>query len=433
MLEKMKSAMIAEDFMQYALVILDGASGEPVPEFDGKTSLEASDTPHLDAIACAGSVGLMQNVPSHMVSGSDVACLSLLGYDPAAYAIGRGAIEGAALGIDLKPGQVALRMNLCYVEDGIMRGYSTDNISTEDGHALAQEIKDALDDETFTLHVGTSFRQVLVVDGHPELMGLSYETPHDNSGKDITSAYKPRTEKRGQSPILGQQAGDREKDQQGADLLVAYIRSANEVLAKSPVNARRVAEGKWPANHVWLFWPGMKPGSLKTFEESYHRLGAVNSAVDLLVGLAKMADMKMYRFEGVTDGPNNDFAAQGAGAITMLEDGNDVVVIHVEAPDAAGHDGSPAEKRNAIEQSDLHVLGPLRKYAEANPLRIAVMPDHPTPLSTRKHSHEPVPFAVAGPGIAQNAARRMTEAEAAATGLLFDPGYRFMGDILLAE
>lgn len=405
--------------MQYALVIFDGASGEPVPEFGGLTTLEASSTPNLDALAREGMVGLMQNVPSHMESGSDVACTSLMGYDPAAYNLGRGAIEAAALGIDLRPGQVAFRMNLCYVEDGIMRGYSTDNISTEDGSAITAELKAELDDETFTLYPGTSFRQILVVDGHPELAGLEVETPHDNTGKNISQAFKPKAHS--------------EAEEQGAQLLLDYMQRANRVLAESATNSRRISEGLWPANMVWIFWPGMKPGSLLSFKEVYGKSAAVNSAVDLLKGLALLTDMRFYAFDGVTDGPTNDFAAQGAGGIKMLEEGNEFVIIHVEAPDAAGHDGRPDEKRNGVEQSDLHILGPLREYAESHPLRIAVMPDHPTPLSTRKHSHEPVPFVLAGPGIAPNGAARMTETAAKATKFIIDPGHQFLKEMLFME
>ncbi|MDR2716274.1 MAG: 2,3-bisphosphoglycerate-independent phosphoglycerate mutase [Coriobacteriaceae bacterium] len=406
--------------MQYALVILDGASGDAVPEFGGRTSLEESATPNLDALAQAGMVGLMQNVPPHMVSGSDVACLSIMGFDPALYQVGRGAIEGAALDIDLAPGQVAFRMNLSSVADGILKSYSTDNLPTADGHALALELKSALDDEAFTLYPGISFRQVLVMERGTHALGLAYGLPHDNAGLDVSEAFKPKAP-----------PGDTAA-QQVADLLVGYMCAANEVLAKSPVNARRLCEGRLPANQAWVFWPGMRPGAMRSFQESYRKTVALNSAVDLLVGLARMTGMRVYRFEGVTDGPTNDFAAQAAGAITMLEDGNEVVIVHVEAPDAAGHDGCSAEKKRAIEESDRHVLGALREYAKTHPLRIAVMPDHPTPLSTRKHSHEPVPFVVAGPGIAHNGARRMTEAQAARTGVLIDPGHAFMGDVFLS-
>ncbi|MEG0476760.1 MAG: 2,3-bisphosphoglycerate-independent phosphoglycerate mutase [Raoultibacter sp.] len=405
--------------MQYALVILDGASGEPIEAFNNHTTFEASTTPHLDYLAQTGTIGLMQNVPEGRESCSDVACLSIAGYDPQAFPIGRGAIEGAALGIDLLPGQVACRLNLCHVEDGVMQLYSTDNIATEESHALARELKSALDDDTFELHLGTSFRHILVINGHPELMHLAYETPHDNTGCKITQAYKPKA------------AND--ADQVGADVLVDYIGRANEVLAKSPNNARRAREGLPTANFVWIFWPGMRPASLPTFDAAYHKTAALNSAVDLLDGIALLTGMKTYKFDGVTDGPNNDFAAQGRGGIQMLEDGADVVIIHVEAPDAAGHDGRPDEKKNGIEQSDALILGPLRAYAETHPLRIAVMPDHPTPLTTRKHSYEPVPFVVAGPGIAHNGGTRLTEAQAAATGIQVDPGWKFMADYMLAD
>lgn len=404
--------------MQYAIVILDGASGDPISEFGNRTSFEVSATPNLDYLSQQGTVGLMQNVPAHMVSGSDVACMSLMGYDPAEYNVGRGAIEGAALGIDLQPGQVAFRLNLCYVKDNCMESYSSDNISTEDGNALTAEIKEVLDDKVFTLHPGTSFRQILVVNGFPELVNLGFETPHDNTGLDISQAYLPKAKTSEQQEL--------------AAMLESYMKAANEVLARSEVNARRVKEGLVPANFSWLFWPGMKPGSMKSFGEIYEKTAALNSAVDLLHGLALLTGMKQYTFEGVTDGPNNDYVSQGRGGIQMLEEGNDVVFIHVESPDAAGHDGRPDEKQHAIEQIDQHVIAPLIEYAKTHELRIAAMPDHPTPLTTKKHSHDPVPFVIAGPGITHNGAKRLTEEEAKNTGLLLNDGHRFVGDMLLA-
>jgi 2,3-bisphosphoglycerate-independent phosphoglycerate mutase len=236
-----------------------------------------------------------------------------------------------------------------------------------------------------------------------------YVTPHDNSGKDISALYRNYP-----------------------DFLINYMDKAHAILAKSSVNDRRIQKGKWPANHVWLFWPGIKASSMAPFEKKYGKSAAVNSAVDLLDGMATLADMKIYKFDGVSDGPTNDFAAQGKGAIKMLEDGNDVVFIHIEAPDAAGHDGHPLEKKNAVEQSDALVIGPLRAYAQAHPLRIAVMPDHPTPLSTRKHGRQPVPFVVWGQGIARAQAPRMTEDCARKTGVRFDPGYKLLGEIILS-
>ena len=204
-------------------------------------------------------------------------------------------------------------------------------------------------------------------------------------------------------------------------MITDYIQRANEILSKSQTNKSRIDRGLWPANHIWIFWPGEKPDSLLSFTQTYGKTAAMNSAVDLLDGLALLTNMKIYKFKGVTDGPTNDFYAQGQGSIKMLEEGNDVVIIHIEAPDAAGHDGHPEEKRRSIEMSDRHIIEPLLRYAEKHPLRIAVMPDHPTPLSTRKHSHDPVPFLVTGPGIAGNGALRLTEEQAAQTGTYHRP------------
>ena len=405
--------------MQYAIVILDGASGCAVPEFNNQTSLEASATPNLDQLAAQGTVGMIQNVPSHLISGSDVACLSIMGYDPALFAVGRGAIEAASLGINLKPGQVAFRMNLTYVENEIMKSYSTDNLSTEDAHALAYEIKEALDDETFTLYPGTSFRHILVVEGHPNMAKLDFETPHDNTESNISQKYQAKTTSPQQEAFSA--------------LLRSYQNKVNAILEKSTVNARRISQGLHPANFAWLFWPGVRPDSLKPFYDLYHKKAASNSGVDLLDGLARMTGIKTYHFEGVTDGPTNDYKSQGRGGIHMLEDGNDFVIIHVEAPDAAGHDGRPDEKRSSIEAIDAHIIAPLMEYARKHPLRIAAMPDHPTPLNTRKHSHDPVPFVLNGPGITANGARRLTEKEAHSTGLFIPDGHTFLQKYLFLE
>jgi 2,3-bisphosphoglycerate-independent phosphoglycerate mutase len=204
---------------------------------------------------------------------------------------------------------------------------------------------------------------------------------------------------------------------------------AKAVLAASPVNARRIAEGKLPATDVFAFWPGRRPDDMEDFTCRYGRRAALNSGVDLLNGIAQLAGIRRYHFDGVTDGPDNDYAAQGAGALEMLAD-NDVVFIHVEAPDAEGHDGNAEGKRRAVEAIDREIIGRLREYAATRPLRILALPDHPTPVATKRHTREPVPFVMAGPGIAANGGGRLTEGEAKATGLLVDPGYRLLGALL---
>jgi len=395
--------------MKYVIVIIDGASGEPLELFKGRTTLEASHTPHLDALAHRGLVGLVRNVPPGLEPSSDVACTSICGYDPAACPIGRGALEGSALGIDLVDGEVAMRLNLTHVSDeGIMVSYSTDNIACDDGAALLGELAQELDDETFTLHTGTGFRGILVVKGHPELLETDFPAAH-NMTDELVSHY----------PAVGP----------GAALIAEYCERACEVLAKSPTNARRAAEGKMIATDVFAFWPGVRPVGMEAFSTLYDGLQAgMLSGVDLLNGIAFLSSMRCYHFEGVTDGPDNDYAAQARGIFAMLKE-CDVAFCHIEAPDAEGHDGNAEGKKAAIEAIDQEVIGRLVAYADdplTPQLRILALPDHPTPVATKRHSDEPVPFVLVGPGIESNGAARLTEKEAAATGLLIDPGHLLM-------
>jgi 2,3-bisphosphoglycerate-independent phosphoglycerate mutase len=394
--------------MRYAVVILDGAAGHPLDELGGMTSLEYANTPFLDLLAREGTVGLSRNVPEGCEPSSNVACMSIIGYDPARYDIGRGAIEGAAIGVDLGPGDVALRMNLCCVEDGIMKSYSTDNISTEDSSALADEIARALDDETFQLHKSVGFRHILVVHDHPELMDLSYHPAHD-----ITD-----------QPVAG-----REPQGPGAELLVDYMRRADKVLAASDVNARRRQAGQLPATNAWLFWPGMRPAGMEPFEQVYHKHAGMLSAVDLLNGLAELTGITRYSCPGISDGPGNDYAAQGAKAVEMLDE-CDLVFIHVEAPDTASHDGSASQKVAAIEAIDREIVARLVDYANANELAILALPDHPTPVALKTHSPEMVPFVMWGDEVPTSVGDRLTEGEGARSGLVVDPGCSLMGSFL---
>jgi 2,3-bisphosphoglycerate-independent phosphoglycerate mutase len=399
--------------MKHAVVILDGASGDALEVYGGRTTLEAAHTPNLDALAAAGQVGLARNVPAGMEASSNIACTSIMGYDPLLYPIGRGALEGAALGVQLEPGQVAMRLNLTHVsDDGIMVSYSCDNISNADGHALLGELAAALDDDTFKLYTGTGFRGILVVSGHPGLLESSFVAAHNITDEPV-SAY----------PATGPEAA----------LIDDYRARARAVLAASPVNARRAAAGQMVANEVFAFWPGERPAGMKPFAGCYGGLRAgMLSGVDLLNGIAELAGIRRYAFAGVTDGPENDYAAQGEGALAMLAE-NDVVFIHVEAPDAEGHDGNVAGKLAAVEAIDREIISRLSAYAASGdtpPLRILALPDHPTPVLTKRHSEDPVPFILSGPGIAPNSGQRLTESEAIATGLMVDPGYKLMGMLL---
>jgi 2,3-bisphosphoglycerate-independent phosphoglycerate mutase len=403
--------------MKYAIVILDGAAGEPLAVNGGLTSLQAARTPNLDALAAGADslLGLARNTPEGMEPSSNIACTSICGYNPAEYPIGRGALEGAAIGIDLAADEVALRLNLCNISpEGVMVSYSTDNISTPDGNALAAELKAALDDGTFTLHAGAGFRCILVVKGHPELMDSTFTAAHNMTDENV---------------------GDYPGQGPAAALIKDYETRAAAVLATSPTNARRIAAGELPATNVLAFWPGQRAASMASFTDIYHKDAGLCSGVDLLHGIAKLAGITEYNAPGITDGPDNDYAAQAALALDILAE-KDVAIIHVEAPDACGHDGDAAAKRGAIEAIDRDIISRLRAYAqdEATPqLRILALPDHPTPVATKRHAPDNVPFVLAGPGIkgngeaSQGKERRLTEADCAATGLVIDPGYQLMG------
>ncbi|MDR3315406.1 MAG: 2,3-bisphosphoglycerate-independent phosphoglycerate mutase [Coriobacteriales bacterium] len=398
--------------LKYAVVILDGASGEPLEEYQGLTTLQAAQTPELDALARAGQVGLARNVPAGMEPSSNVACTSIVGYNPADYPIGRGALELSALGIELVDDQVAMRVNLCNISpEGLMHSYSTDNISSEDGHALADELIAALENEAMRLYKGTGFRLYLTVTGHPGLMETQF-TPAHNITDMLVADFPPK------GPEVS--------------LIQDFETRAHAVLASSPVNARRVAAGKLPATDALAFWPGQRPAGMESFSTRFGKRAAMLSGVDLLNGIAQLAGIARYHFAGVTDGPDNDYAAQGEGALQMLAE-NDVVFIHVEAPDAEGHDGHVEGKRRAVEAIDREIISRLRTYAAdptTPPLRILALPDHPTPVAHKRHSEDPVPFVMAGPGIDPNEGKRLTEAEAHATGLLADPGYQLLYRLL---
>jgi 2,3-bisphosphoglycerate-independent phosphoglycerate mutase len=390
--------------LKYAVVILDGAAGEPLEAYGNKTTFELADTPNLDALAASGCVGLAVNVPPSLEPSSNVACTSILGYDPLDYQIGRGALELAALGIEMAEDQIALRVNLCHVSDsGLMVSYSTDNLSSEDGHALGEELKQALDDDCCQLYAGTGFRLYLVVRGRSGLMQTEMFAAHDITDMPLTD-HPPRGPE--------------------ADFLKSYVDQARLVLAQSEVNQRRQSEGKMTANEVMIFWPGQRPSGMCSFRDTYGISAGLNSGVDLLVGIANLAGINVYNIPGVSDGPDNDYAAQGEGALKMLDE-QDIIFIHVEAPDAEGHDGNAEGKRLAVEAIDSQIISRLRTW-DRDELRILALPDHPTPVALKRHTREPVPFCLYGPGIAHNGAQRLTEKEAAATGLVVNPGWQML-------
>ncbi|PKQ29720.1 MAG: cofactor-independent phosphoglycerate mutase [Actinobacteria bacterium HGW-Actinobacteria-10] len=394
--------------MKYCIVILDGAAGWPLPELGGRTSLEYANTPNLDGMARAGTVGMAYTVPEGMEPSSSAACTSIIGYDPVADYVGRGAIEAASMGIKLRADEVALRVNLVSIKDGVMSSYSGGSISTEDSRPIVTSLARHLNDETFTLYPGIAYRHILVVKGHPELVDLRCTPPHDISDKPVE----------GRTP-----AGE------GSELLLDLMDRARPLLQADPVVARRVAAGNVRVTDIWPFWPGVAPRGMVPFFESRGVRAAMTSGVDLLNGLAVLADIDRLEIAGVSDGPDNDYKAQALGALAALDD-HDLVIVHVESPDEAGHSGDHVAKVAAIEAIDRDVLSHILRYE--SDIRVLAMPDHPTPVALKTHVGEPVPFVLYGPGVSHNGAAEYTEAAATATGMGVQPGRGVM-DLLLGR
>ena len=394
--------------MKYVIVILDGAAGWPLEQLGGRTTLSAAQTPNLDALVRRGRIGCAQTVPLGAEPSSAAACSSILGYDPIVDYIGRGAIEAASMGIVLEPGQVALRLNLVTIEDGVMQSYSCGGISTEESNAIVVDIASSLDDGTFRLYPGVAYRHILVVNAHPELLEVSYTPPHDISDRRV-APYLPK------GP--------------GVELLLNYMQRAKPLLENSGINRCRIAGGSLGATDLWPFWPGAKPEGLVTMPEKRGVSGAMSSGVDLLNGLAVLTGMDRLSTAGVTGGSDNDYEAQAVGALAALDD-HDLVVIHVEAPDEEGHEGNIAGKAEAIEAIDRLVISRVRERATAGDVRILAMPDHPTPIEIKTHVGEPVPFVLWGPGIAHNGGSSYDEESATTTGVLLDPGRLVMDELL---
>ena len=389
--------------MKYIILIMDGAAGLPLSERGGRTSLELAETPNLDAMAPEGTLGLVRTVPDGMEPSSACACMSLLGYDPVQYYQGRAAIEARSMGIPIGEGEIVFRSNLVAVRDGRMWDYSAGHIDSDAARKLIEALNESLGSDEVRFYPGVSYRQICKLKGHEETLQAICTPPHDIPDRPIED-YLPK------GP--------------GSDFLRKMMLSSQGVLSEHPVNVARKAAGEIPATMLWLFWGSSRPQEMPSFSQVYGLKAAMTSGVDLLKGLSRMVGIDVIDIPGVTDGLDNDYSAQAAGALKALDD-HDLVAIHVEAPDEAAHSGSSKDKIGAIQRIDREMVGKFRNW-NGDKLRVLVLPDHPTPLATRTHSGEPVPFMLWGEGFKGNGARRVTEAEAGKTGLLVDPGYNII-------
>jgi 2,3-bisphosphoglycerate-independent phosphoglycerate mutase len=398
--------------MKYAIIIPDGCADEPQDALGGKTPLEAANIPAMNAIARRGVVGRANNVPAHLPAGSDVANLSLLGYDPNVNFTGRAPIEAAAQGIDLAPGDWAIRCNLVTVVDQTMKSFTAGHISTEEATALLATAQEKLGDATLEFKPGVSYRNLLLYRGAKSPSPFSRDTratpPHDLTDQSICEDY-PR------GP--------------GSDLLNDLMMKSHDIFADHPVNKARIAAGKLPATNVWLWGLGGAP-RLESFQKLHGKRGKMITAVDLLRGLATLIGWQNITVPGATGYLDTDYAAKGRYAIDAL-DSTDIICVHVEATDEASHEGRVDAKIAALEAIDQQIVAPLHAALEKHgEYRILVSPDHPTPCRTKTHSHGFVPFAICGSGIAPDASTAYSEPQAAGGDLSFEEGWRMMSYFL---
>lgn len=364
--------------MKYLLVLGDGMADEPLAELGGLTPLEYADTPNMDRIAREGACGMLRTIPEGFEPGSDIANLSVLGYDPRLYYTGRGPLEAMSMGIPLRDDDVAYRCNISTVVDGKMADFSAGHISTRESRDLLESLAEKV--PYVFLKEGISYRNLLVI-SHGK--GSKTTPPHDIVGQDI-APYLPS-------------GGD-------ADILRHCIDESTRVFSDHPVNKARISTGKTPATQIWP-WSGGKRPALPLFNDKYGKKGGMISAVDLLNGIARCAGMEVIRVPGATGYLDTDYHAKARYAIEALKH-LDFLYLHVEAPDEAGHLGSIEEKVKAIERVD-EMLGIIMEEFSGV---IAILPDHPTPVRLKTHSRDPVPFAVRG--LKKDNTRRYSERDA---------------------
>jgi 2,3-bisphosphoglycerate-independent phosphoglycerate mutase len=399
--------------MKYILLIGDGMGDVPVPALNNQTPLEAADTPTMDRLARASEMLLVRTVPEGYPPGSDVANLSLMGYEPEIYYTGRAPLEAASLGVELAADEIAFRCNLVHVErpdDGrlIMIDYSSGHITTEESAQLINALQAKCGSERITLYPGISYRHLLVYRGElPE--GFTTVPPHDHSDQEVTGFFQEYHKVAQFSPLMAR---------------------AEALLAKHPVNLERARQGKRTANMIWLWGEGKRP-AMQTLDARFGIRGGLISAVDLLKGLGVLGGLQVIDVPGATGYLDTNYAGKAQAALDVLAE-DDFVLVHVEAPDETGHQGLAREKVQAVADFDAKIVTPIVEEMErrGEPFRLVVTMDHYTPIHRRTHEDWPVPmFIYDSRGVAQPSGRTYTEANVLAAveenGLKLDSGARF--------
>lgn len=396
--------------MKYAVVLCDGMADYPVPALSGKTPMMVANKPHIDALAQKAQVGLVRTVAQGLKPGSDVANMSVLGFDPKKYHKGRSPLEAANLGVQMASDDVALRCNLVTLsdetnyEDKTMVDYSAGDISTEEAHAIIASVRERFANEKYDFYAGVSYRHCLMV--HHGTMDLGKMTPpHDISGRVI---------------------GEYLSDSPNAAPLIAMMRESCELLRDHPVNKARIAAGKRPANAIW-FWGEGTCTALPSFEELYGLKGTIISAVDLLGGIGFLAGMHTPKVPGATGYIDTNFKGKAETAVAEWQSGQDLVYLHFEAPDECGHRNEPENKVRSIELIDSIVLPIILDYLEKQgDYKVLLLPDHPTPIVTMTHASDPVPYLMFSSRNPQAGVASIDEESAKATGVFVENGTGLM-------
>lgn len=401
--------------MKYLVILCDGMADEPNEALGNSTPMEKANKPCMDSLAAKAEVGIVKTVAEGLKPGSDVANLSVLGYEPAVYYSGRSPLEAASIGIDLKDTDVTLRCNLVTLSDDedyenkTILDYCADDISSEEAKILIEYIQEKLGNDVFRFYPGVSYRHCLVwSNGNPHPGVLT--PPHDITGKVITD-YIPKGE--------------------AVDELYDLMKKSYDLLKDHPVNQARIARGKRPANSIWLWGEGTKP-LLDNFSEKFGIKGSMISAVDLLKGIAICAGMNSVDVDGATGYLDTNFDGKCKAAIEEFKNGADLVYVHVEAPDECGHRGEIENKVKAIEMIDEHILGPVVEFLKGyDDFAVLVCPDHPTPLSIRTHTSTPVPYLIYDSKNEINSGVKVfCEKEARETGNYIEKGFTMMNYFL---
>ncbi len=387
---------------KYAIIVPDGAADEPLEQFDNKTVLQAAEIPNMDKISTQGRQGLVRTIPVDMEPGSDVAQMSLLGYDPLTFYSGRAPIEAVARNIDLSAEDWVFRCNLVTISDGKMADHSAGHISTEEAGKLIKELNDRFGNEQICFYTGLSYRHLLVVKGCD--FDVQTHPPHDCIGKSVEKIL-PRGK--------------------GAEMLIDLMACSQQLFSNHDVNKVRRDLGENQVSSIWLWGQGRK-ARMESFQKRFGIKGVAITAVDLARGLSMLIGFDLIDVPGATGFVDTNYQGKASAAIEAL-DKYDLVFVHIEAPDEASHNGSASMKKKAVEQIDKFIVGPVFEALQGyESWRILVAPDHPTLIRSRAHSPEPVPFAMAGTNISGILHTTFSEANAARSGFRIDNGFELM-------